>query len=96
MDNGVHAQHVHEIASKTADNLLGVLQPHNADSRNVLALAVRSAVLRAFGCTCTPGRVHRLLAGDDEGPVHFEDITCPVHGMGPMHQPPDARTEPGS
>lgn len=46
---------------------------HNPAGDVVLDL-LRSAILNACGCTCTPGR-------RDGGPAtHAEDILCPIHG----------------
>ncbi len=99
------AELAHRIARATAEELQNIIHVKAAYLREPLDLAVRMAVLRAFDCGCTPGRRMAFAQGTDFATaVYFEDITCPLHGIGPVAAPgedlpegggPPTRSDPG-
>lgn len=46
------------------------------EGQDLLVMIVRTAVERSFGCRCR----HPSGAGS----VYMEDVTCPLHGVGPV------------
>lgn len=93
------AQFAYRIGASTASVLSDIFRLKPDDLNTTLDLAVRIAVLRAFGCTCTPGRAMGIVQGNgDTMATYFEDITCEVHGVGPLMDSPDRkrRDDPGA
>jgi hypothetical protein len=81
------------IAERTDTELMELLAAAGDDITTagpLLSALVRHAVLRAFGCTCST-----LF---DDKVLDFDEIVCPIHGIGPVEDPgpPGANPEPGS
>lgn len=83
------------IADASAENMIGLYDFVGLDRNEeveYLTRLTRLAVLRAFGCTC-------LISDEVTGfSMYFENITCPVHGIGPVADidPEGKRPEPGA
>lgn len=85
MGDETRAQQASRIADNTAEILKDIFQVGLPHIEAPLDLAVRMAVLRAFGCACTPGRAMAVAQGQLDPPAtYFEDITCILHGLGPV------------
>lgn len=88
-DDITTAQFAHMVAERASEEMTLSL---SSDGGGILQLMVYRSVLRAFGCTCR----HDKDSGDES--VYFEDLICPLHGMGPIDltSSDERKTEPGS
>lgn len=99
MVNGEHVRdYANRVAQEAARNFLSMIEINSELSRRMLQQAVSVSVLVALGCTCTPGRRMEFAHGGSPEAIYFEDLTCKVHGIGPIDdlpKQPDPRNEPG-